>query len=252
MHDGPGIRTTVFLKGCSLCCPWCCNPENINPKPQYYYKKSRCIVNDGSCKYWDCPFSTSSDIEKVLRTISVDSAEKCKSGAIGRYGEWFTTEKLIDELLKDIDFWGEEGGVTFSGGEPFLQMNALEPVLVELKNRGINLCAETSLYAPTKAIEKIERYFDEIFVDIKLLDEKRCQSVLGGDLKLYLKNLEILANSSVSVCLRHPQISNITDDEETMKAIEKLLIKYPQMKYQVIDEHHFGDEKYQSLGKHSL
>ena len=249
LHDGPGIRTTVFLKGCSLHCPWCCNPENISPKQQYFYKKEKCIASNGRCPYGECPFSErDGEVREKLADITEKEHIACKSGAIGVYGKWYTPENLFNELIKDEIFWGKDGGVTFSGGEPFLQMEALEPLLILLKEKHINICAETSLYVSTNVVKRVVKYFDELYVDVKLLDKKRVRNVLGGNLDIYLKNLDIIFQSKVEVCLRHPQIKEHTDNFETKWEIQKLLTKYPKCNYQVLEEHYLGNEKYYTLG----
>ncbi len=248
LHDGPGIRTTVFLKGCTLHCPWCCNPENIQPRKQYYYQKKKCIAANGSCAYGDCPFAISTDVKTGLSRLTRQQFLQCKSGALGEYGEWYEPAELVKEVMRDAPFWGDDGGVTFSGGEPLMQMDALEPALALLKRCGVNLCAETALYVPTSAVLKAMKYFDKLFVDVKLLDKNRARSVLGGDLELYLENLHTVLESGVSVSLRHPLIKGYTDDIATERAIHELLTHYPSCEYQILSEHHLGDEKRLSVG----
>lgn len=248
LHDGPGIRTTVFMKGCTLHCPWCCNPENISPHKQYYFQEKKCIAKAGSCAYGRCPFVYVRDVRKCLSQLTEKEFRQCKSGAIGEYGRWYGAEELTVELMSDAPFWGRTGGVTFSGGEPLLQMSALEEVAGCLKKKGINLCVETSLYVPMEFVEKAVCLFDELYIDIKLLDRKRVKQILGGDIELYLQNLNIVFRSGLPVCLRHPQIRGYTDDPETESLIQSLLDKYPSFSYQVLEEHHLGDEKNRTLG----
>ncbi len=248
LHDGPGIRTTVFLKGCTLHCPWCCNPENIIPQKQFFFRKEKCIAKDGFCKYGDCPFAFGRKVGESLSRLTEQNLLQCRSGALGEYGKWYEAVELKKKLISDKRFWGDTGGVTFSGGEPLCQMDALEEVLVALKKDGVNLCAETALFVSTETVEKAVCLFDEFYVDVKLLDDKRVRKILGGDLALYLKNLDIICHSGRHVYLRHPQIKGYTDDLETERAIQKLLIKYPEFQYQVLEEHHLGDEKYKTLG----
>lgn len=248
LHDGPGIRTTVFLKGCTLHCPWCCNPENIAAQPQYYFQAKKCIAQNGRCPYGSCPFAGGGSVQENLAHLTQQQQRQCKSGALGIYGRWYTAEELYAGLMKDKPFWGREGGVTFSGGEPLLQMEALESVLAVLKQEGVDLCAETALYVPPGAVKTAVRYFDELYVDIKLLDAERVRSVLGGNLELYQRNLDLLAANGRNVCLRHPQIKGYTDDPATQAAIQSLRQRYPQFQYQVLEEHHLGDEKRKTLG----
>ena len=157
LDDGPGIRTTVFLKGCNLTCPWCCNPENISFEIENYTHNSQ--------------------NESFGYDISLKDLEK--------------------EILKDEAFYVENnGGVTFSGGEPLLQIRELEPLLKSLKSKNINICFETSLSAPSNLLEIAIQYIDEIFIDMKVLDKKEAKNVLNLDIDLYYENLELINSSN--------------------------------------------------------
>lgn len=247
LHDGPGIRTTVFLKGCNLHCPWCCNPENIDMHLQYYYKKEKCIADNGNCKYGICPFSDLKVTRKKLLKITCDEYTQCKSGALGMYGKYYNDEELLMELYKDWKFWAH-GGVTFSGGEPLLQFYELQPVLAKLRKDKVSICIETALCVDKSIVESAISYIDIFFVDIKIADAQRMKRVVGGDFDLLLKNLEILKNHNAHVIIRHPMIKNYTDDEENMIKIRAILRKFPKFEYQELNEHHLGDDKYRSLG----
>ena len=146
LDDGPGIRTTVFLKGCNLTCPWCCNPENI-----------------------------SFEIENYIHNSQKES-----------FGYDISLEELEKEILKDEVFYVENnGGVTFSGGEPLLQIRELKPLLKSLRSKNINICFETSLSASSDLLKIAIEYIDEIFIDMKILDKKEAKNVLNLDLDLY-------------------------------------------------------------------
>lgn len=248
LHDGPGIRTTVFLKGCNLHCPWCCNPENIKSMPEYYYERSRCIVEHGTCIFGQCVFAERGEISRKLSSLSEEGRLKCKSGAIGIYGKEYVPSVLVEELLKDRDFWGDTGGITFSGGEPLLQFEALQPTLLTLKEKGINLCLETALFVDSGIVEKALDYFDFIYVDVKILDEKDCARVLGGNLEQYLHNLSILKAKTKNVCLRYPVIKGYTDDAKNRENVYRLRQQLDKWGYEELPEHHLGNEKYHSLG----
>ena len=248
LHDGPGVRTTVFLKGCNLHCPWCCNPENINHRIEYFYKESRCVASGGTCPYGECPFKARKCTSETLQRTGSEQESKCKCGAIGHYGNWYSIEDLYDDVIKDIDFWDNGGGVTFSGGEPLLQIEALEPLLKILKAKNINLCIETALFVSSDAIKVGLKYFNTWLVDVKLLDEARCRSVLGGELDAYWGNVDLLHRHNAQVCLRHPQIEGFTDDKETLESIKRMIGNYSAFQYEVIPEHTLGEPKYQTLG----
>ena len=227
LHDGPGIRTTVFLKGCSLHCPWCCNPENISPEIQKY-------VKDG------------------------------KEGIFGRY---IASDELLKEVLKDKDFYGEyvgeykgleelPGGVTFSGGEPLLQMQRLVPICEHLHEKNVHIAAETALFVPAELLEIAYEYIDLFYIDVKILDDQRAMTVVGGNLKQYLENLDWLMHREKvpSIVIRVPMISRYTDDKENREEIQKLLQKYREFIIQVeyLEEHRLGEEKRKALERNII
>lgn len=233
LHDGPGIRTTLFLKGCSLRCPWCSNPENLESKIQTYTNK----------------------------------------GKTGIFGKWFSCKELLRELLKDYIFYQDQniisgcfiesceqldniaGGVTFSGGEALLQMNRLIPLLQNLKNHKIHTAIETSLYAPNSDLVIALEYIDLFYVDIKLLDYRKVKEILQGNLKVFLENFRTVIEWNENghfkpMVVRIPLIGGITDDEDNINIISKFLNNYKQhvLKIELIKEHTLGKSKYFSLG----
>lgn len=222
LHDGPGIRTTVFLKGCSLHCPWCANPENLLPYPEEYVK----------------------------------------DGRKGIYGEYLSCDEIYQEIIKDRIFYDQpdesielgvqRGGITFSGGEPLLKFDVLEPLLQRLKSENIHICVETSLFVPADKLSIALKYVDLLYVDIKILDESRCKNVLGGNLKQYMSNLDMLFASARSIVFRIPIIGGFTDDEENLANLCDLVSKCCPVKIELIKEHNLGKNKYISLGKEPL
>lgn len=143
VHDGPGIRTTLFTKGCSIRCPWCANPENLSHEIQKY------CTDAGTEKY---------------------------------YGEDYTVEQVLEICLRDKNFYGTEGGVTASGGEALLQAEPLAELFRRLKRERVGCCLETSLYAPRENLELLRDYLDYIYVDMKVLDEKQAGLILKAPL----------------------------------------------------------------------
>lgn len=218
LHDGPGIRTTVFCKGCSLRCPWCANPENLEPCPEPYVK----------------------------------------DGQTGTYGRYMTCNELYVEVMKDRVFYAQKeqagvlagmpGGVTLSGGEPLLQAQALAPVLLGLHTAGIHLCAETALFVPAAHLELVLPYIDLFYVDVKILDPARCRVVLQGDLTQYLANVETLFSCEKPVIFRLPVISGFTDGESNRRDAVAFIRRFRPLKVELIKEHHLGESKYASLG----
>lgn len=226
LHDGPGIRTTVFLKGCSLQCPWCSNPENLVPQPQEY----------------------------------------TKDGVSGIYGKYMTSEELLKEVLKDKAFYEGKanhwnittaneiellpGGVTFSGGECLLQMDKLVLLCEELHKQCIHVATETCLFVPGKNVRTAVEHIDFFYIDVKILDTEKCREVERGNIELYLSNLDMLLNSAKPVVIRIPVIGGHTDTAENRRAVKKLLNKYKDkvLKIELIKGHNLGESKYRSLG----
>lgn len=208
-HDGPGIRTTVFFKGCNLKCPWCSNPENV--------------------KF---------EIEKYID----NNTEK-------EFGYEIELKELEKEILKDKVYFDKEGGVTFSGGEPLLQFEKIEPLLKNLKEKDINICVETALMVPEKYLEIALKYVDEFYVDIKILDEEMCKKILNGNIKLYYKNLDKLFLSNKNVTLRLPMSEEYTITEKNTEKILELLEKYKPQKVEIFELHTLGEKKYKALNK---
>lgn len=209
LHDGPGIRTTVFLKGCSLRCPWCSNPENIKTYPEKY----------------------------------------CKDGVEGIYGKKYTCDEIYDEIVKDRVFYEENGGVTFSGGEPLLYVDELLPLMKKLKKEKITIAVETCLFVPTEKLERVIPYINYFYVDMKILDKNHCKSVTKGNLDLYKTNF-ILLTSQRLITVRIPVIGHYTDDDENKIAIIDEIKKFEKsiLKIELIKGHNLSESKYRSLG----
>ena len=208
-HDGPGIRTTVFMKGCTLHCPWCSNPENI----------------------------------------SFDLEEYITDNKSGTYGRDYNSKTLLLELMKDKVFWGNEGGVTFSGGEPLAHTKVLEDVWNDLKKDGVHLSVETALFVPDDLLDVGLKYIDYFLVDIKVLDQNLCRNILGGDLNQYLRNLKKIYDSGKVIMFRIPCNFEYTFSEKNRERIKELLMEYPDVQVQLFAIHRMGIEKYKSLGK---
>lgn len=198
------------MKGCNLTCPWCANPENIS----YEFKK---YEENNQKKVW---------------------------------GYDISLKDLKEEILKDKEYYSlNNGGVTFSGGEPLLQIKKLEPLLKELNDEKINICLETALQTPTNLLEIALRYIDEFFVDIKILDKKECENILNGNINLYKSNLKLLLNQNKNVIFRVPLNEEYTLKENNINLILELLKNYPNQKVEIFKIHNLGENKYNVLNK---
>lgn len=207
LHDGPGIRTTIFLKGCNLTCPWCANPENMS--------------------------------------YNIETYDENKT-----FGYDITLNELKNEILKDKTFYSlNNGGVTFSGGEPLLQIKKLEPLLKDLKKENINICFETALHVPKENIKIMLKYANELFVDIKILTPTECEKILNGNINLYLNNMDFLLKNNKNVTFRIPLIEEYTIKKENIKLILDLLKKYPKQKVEIFKIHNLAEKKYSKLNK---
>lgn len=258
VHDGPGIRTLVFMKGCPLSCEWCCNPESQAFHPQLRYVEFRCqkclrcvgscpenaIVNDTSgpsisrmpcqdCESWAC-------------------LEHCPYGALLRSGRNMTADEVMNEVVKDIDFYRNSGGgVTFSGGEPFAQPAFLLDMLLLAKSRGISTAVETCGYAMPQHLKAAEPLVDHFLFDLKLMDPVRHAQLTGQDNDLILSNLEVLANIAPhKITIRYAIIPSFNDDATNYEAIAHCMTKLGLRTIHLEPYHPLGEAKYAELGRH--
>lgn len=239
VHDGPGIRTTVFLKGCSLRCPWCCNPENMKPEREVYFRAGRCtgcLECVRTCEFLERPEDIFRYPEKVV------CAENCPTGAMGIYGEDISACELADLVLRDLDYYeATGGGVTFSGGEPLLQAEGILAVLEKLD--GIHTAVETSLHAPPENLEVLLDRVDLFIVDVKILTEKA--STIGGDVRLFKRNFRLLSYSDT--ILRFPAVKPYTFNSENIDRLIEFMRNNGIDEIEVLGAHRLATEKYRSL-----
>lgn len=212
VHDGPGIRTTVFFKGCPLRCRWCHNPEGLSFEPQLMYKQVRCIGCENcrkECDHEECqPFG--------------QCIHACPENCLEIAGKKVEVSELAEELKKSAEVLGDTfGGFTFSGGEPLAQPEFLLRLIENLK--GYHLCIETSGYADSEVFKKVIEKLDLVIMDIKLADGEEHKKYTGAHNEKILKNFEILKNSNVPFVIRTPLIPGITDTKENLEAIGEIV-----------------------------
>ena len=220
IHDGPGIRTTVFFKGCNLRCPWCHNPESWSMLPQMQRTDMRCI-GCGECAAV-CP--QSNGLKPALFTEACTScgacAESCFAEAIERVGKHMTVPELLADLLRDKSYYeATGGGVTISGGDPLLQPEALFELLTALKAQGIHTAVESALCVERSVLQPLLPLIDLFLCDIKCMDEEKHKRVIGQSNKLILENLRYLSACGKPLTLRTPVIPGFNDTEEDIAAI---------------------------------
>lgn len=239
VHDGPGLRTTVFLKGCPLRCVWCHNPEGLSTRPQLYVRENGCRgcgLCRRSCEHPDCqPFG---------RCLHV-----CPQGLISVSGREMSAKQLAKRIMRCAPM---TDGVTFSGGEPLLQgefvldaISELERLCREAGRKRIHCAIETSGYADPAVFERVISAMDFVYMDLKLADEALHRQYTGVSNRLILQNLEILRRSGVPCVIRTPLIPGITDTKENLEAIRRLADDLPQ---ELLDYNPMAGAKYPLLG----
>ncbi|MDD8048382.1 MAG: glycyl-radical enzyme activating protein [Thomasclavelia sp.] len=252
VHDGHGLRTTVFFKGCPLRCKWCQNPEGLSTSRQVIYFKNSCI----HCKRCEEASSSNQMIYQNNRPIfnrnyegDFDNLVKaCPSTAIRYDSEFYEIDTLIEKIKEDKVFYREEGGVTFSGGEPFLQGDKLIEILKRCKKENIKTAIETSFYTSYDLIEKALPYLDLIYIDLKIYDEKKHQQYTGVSSNLIKENISkiLKSNSKDKVIIRTPLIPNITATKDNIEKISKFIVsQYHSVHYELLNYNPLASSKYE-------
>lgn len=252
IHDGPGIRTTVFFKGCPLSCWWCHNPESHNHKPELSFFPRKCITC-GKCLS-SCEAKAITLIDKQIQinyqlcNLCGKCAEVCPANALELIGDQKTVAEVMREIEKDLIFYDESGGgVTFSGGEALAQPSFLKEILRECKEKEIHTAIETSGYAKFAVLEEIAEYVDLFLYDLKLIDKDKHLKYIGVDNSLILDNLKKLAALSADIIVRIPIIPGINDDEENLKKSAELIFSLGIKEVHLLPYHQAGVEKYKRL-----
>lgn len=252
VHDGPGIRTTVFIKGCPLHCRWCSNPESIKPSPEILTINQRCILC-GRCARVCPKGAISLDSERKIDRSKCDlclrCAEACPTGAIRVIGQYATTDEVMSEIAKDELFYQNSGGgVTISGGEPLLQWKFVSNLLSRCREEGIHTALDTSGYASRAILDKVLKYVDLALYDIKHMDPQSHKSGTGRSNHQILANLRFTA-SRVRTWIRIPVIPGYNDSEQNITAIGKLAAENGVEKVSLLPYHELGRVKYEQLGE---
>jgi len=255
IHDGPGIRTTVFMKGCPLSCFWCHNPEGITRRLEIAYFEYKCI-GCNSCVI-ACPLKAITVDEDGKRNIDRSicdgcgiCAERCPTNAIKAIGRKISVDELIQEVERDrVLYDGSGGGVTFSGGEPLMQWGFLLECLKELKKRYIHTALDTSGYSSPEVLEMIIPYTDLFLYDIKLFDPEEHKKYTGVSNDVIKENLKLLSVSGKRVILRFPVIPNVTDTLWNVKGWMGFISKIQGLKEINLLPYHSVEEKYKRLNR---
>ncbi len=256
LHDGPGIRTTVFLKGCPLRCAWCHNPESQASHPELMYFSSLC-VGCGRCAEV-CPAGCHVFSEDGLHRYHPEScvgcgrcAEVCLSKALELKGREMTASEVLAEVMKDASFFENSGGgMTVSGGEPLFQPDFLLELLQDAKARGLHTAIETSGFGKAEELRRIAPYVDLFLYDDKLTDPELHRRWTGGAQEVVLQNLELLNELGAKVILRCPIIPGVNDQEEHYRGIEALAASLEAVIGVEYEPYHdYGRSKAEALGR---
>ncbi len=232
VHDGPGIRTTVFMKGCPLRCRWCHNPEGLLMIPQLQFFKEKCI----SCR-------------RCGNRSLFSDAEKCPTEALTVCGHTVSEEEILGEILKDRIFYGETGGVTFSGGECLLQADFVSEVLSLAKGAGIHTAVDTCGYVPWSSIEKTLPFCDLYLYDIKCINPDKHKQYTGVDNTQILQNIKKLSQSDKEIWIRIPIIPDFNNSESEIEAIASFVSELKNItQVTLMPYHSLGASKYETLG----
>lgn len=255
IHDGPGIRSTVFFKGCPLSCPWCHNPESRAAMPELCLTPQRC-VNCGACVQ-ACPHGAIAPHEEVLNTDTGKCArcgtcvEACPSGARRMAGHEMSVAEVLAEVEKDRIFYDEShGGVTFSGGEPLMQADFLRACLEACRQRGYHTTLDTCGYARIETVLSVAATTNLVLYDLKLMDDARHRQYAGVSNAPILDNLRALDARGHALWIRVPLIPGINDDDDNLSAtaafVQSLRTRPP---LHLLPYHRAGSDKYQRFGK---
>ncbi len=254
LNDGPGIRTTVFLKGCYLKCEWCHNPESQSFKPQISFNPERCI-NCFECVNV-CPTKSHliSNNKHYVNWNSCDLAGKCvevcPSGALKIIGTNTEVDFIIAEVMKDKKYYDKTGGgITISGGEPMAQFEFTKELLIEARKNGLHTVLDTCGYGEQNHYKEILEYVDLFLFDYKFTDEELHKDYTAVSNRQILDNLDFLYNNGASIILRCPLIPGINDHENHLNGIKNIIRKYPHLKsVEIMPYHNMGRDKATRVG----
>lgn len=259
VHDGPGIRTIVFLKGCPLRCPWCSNPEGISPQTELSHNENLCRRCGRCVKV--CPTGALSQAEEGRLLVDRDRCrrcgscvEVCQAQALELFGEPMTVDCLLRDVVRDEVFYRRSGGgLTVSGGDPMFQAPFVRELLRSAKeDYGLDTALETSLCAPPDAVKSVLPYVDHLFTDVKLIDSERHQTVVGVKNDTILENIRTAVRElpeRVDITIRLPLVPGVNDDEDNIRGIARFLRGLDrQVPVEVLPYHEYGRGKYAGLG----
>lgn len=256
VHDGPGVRDTIFMKGCPLRCLWCSNPESQSPQPQIGWREKKCIGCGVCLKV--CPSGALSRAEdgRIQRdnskcTLCMSCVKHCYAKAMHVYGEALTVDELYSRVRNQPLAWRSDGGVTVSGGEPLMQAEFVAELLARFRRYAIHTAIETTLFASWEKVALVAAQCSLIYADMKFFSCEKHKQYTGVENTIIKENLLRLKTEfpSVELIVRTPVIPGINDDEEELNNIADFLKQVPGLNdYELLPFHSFGAPKYEQLG----
>ncbi|MEO0277811.1 MAG: glycyl-radical enzyme activating protein [candidate division WOR-3 bacterium] len=255
VEDGPGIRTTVFLKGCPLRCLWCSNPESQSGDKELAYRDSLC-KHCGTCVK-ACPNKVINIVDNFL---AIDRnkcnacgacVDVCPQEALKIFGKDMTIDEVMEEVMKDVMYYHiSGGGVTASGGEPLMQADAVAELFRKCRAVGIHTVLDTSGYADSEKLRRVLKWTNLVLFDIKLLDTNKHRAYTGIGNEVILENAKLIAEYGVPMIIRVPLVPTINDSKEELTAIGEFIRKLGvTVSVEILPYHRLGVAKYKMLGK---
>lgn len=267
VHDGPGCRTLVFMKGCPLRCEWCSNPEGFRTGQDLLFRNSRCVNRKNGCTRCidACPYHAivpNPDESEAAQQILIDRSRckrcedhpcvsVCYFEGLACCGEWWTVSDLMYVFERNRHYWGMQGGVSFSGGEPLLQYAFMRALLEACRDAHIHIAVETSAYIQTDRFLKLMGMIDFAFVDIKHMDSQRHSEKTARNNDLVRYNIASLVNQRWPgrLILRFPVIEGFNDEDDNIEAVAAFMQQLGLFEINVLPFHRLGKTKWNQLGK---